>query len=86
MASKDSSTVNVAGLEIQSALNYGFAVYIKKKEFGSSRARARDVTLGSMGRGEAIVQEGCSLLLNGRNVPGEELDVKELYRQKVLGQ
>ena len=86
VASKDSSKVDVVGLEIQAATYYGFAVYIKKKEFGSSRAIARNVTMSNLGLGEALVQEGCSLLLNGRNMPSEVLDVKELYRQKVLGQ
>jgi len=86
IASKDSSSVDVDGLEVGSAANYGFAVYIKKQEFGTSRVVARNVSFGEMGRGQAIVQQGCSLLLNGRNMPGEELDVKQLYRQKVLGQ
>lgn len=86
VASKDSSKVDVDGLEVRSVVHYGFAAYIKKKEFGPSRIVARGVSLAGLGRGEAIVQEGCSVLLNGRNMPSEVLDVKELYAQKILGQ
>ena len=86
VASKDFSRVDVHGLDIWSTLNYGFAVYIKKAEFGPSSVIAENVTLGAMGRGDAIVQETCALTLNGVEHEGVPIDVKEMYRQKILGQ
>ena len=86
VASKDFSRVDVHGLEVESAINYGFAVYIKKAEFGPSSVTSEDVVLGEMGRGAAIVQLTCSLDLNGVTQTAVPIDVKEMYRQKILGQ
>ncbi|MDF1798722.1 MAG: CotH kinase family protein [Planctomycetota bacterium] len=86
VASKDFSQVDVDGLVIESAKFYGFAVYIKKAEFGPSSVVAKNVTLGELGLGTEIVQETCSFSLDGESVAGVPLDVKELYRQKILGQ
>ncbi len=86
VASKDFSRVDVHGLDIWSTIHYGFAVYIKKAEFGPSSIVAEDVTMGTMGRGEAIVQTTCSLELNGREFETVPIDVKEMYRQRILGQ
>ena len=86
VASKDFSRVVVDGLEIQSAINYGFAVYIKKAEFGPSSIEARNVTLGEMGRGDFIVQSTCQFELEGVQHEGVPVDVKEMYRLKILGQ
>jgi hypothetical protein len=85
VASKDFSQVDVDGIDIQSADNYGFAVYIKKAEFGPSTVVAKNVTFGTMGLGTEIVQATCGFSLDGQSVEGVPLDVKELYRQKILG-
>ncbi len=86
VASKDFSQVDVDGLEIQSATYYGFAVYIKKAEFGASTVTAKNVTFGEVGLGEQIVQATCGYTIDGLTIEGIPLDVKELYRQKILGQ
>jgi hypothetical protein len=86
VASKDFSQVDVDGLDIQAATNYGFAVYIKKAEFGPSTIVAKNVRFGEMGLGEQIVQATCSFSIDGQLLKGVPLDVKELYRQKILGQ
>jgi len=86
VASKDFSRVDISGIDIRRATYYGLAVYVKKPEFGPSSIVGRGVKIGEAGLGEAIVQEGCELVLNGEVVPGVPLDVKELYRQKILGQ
>jgi hypothetical protein len=86
VASKDFSRVQVDGLEILETINYGFALYIKKAEFGPSTVTAENVTLGRMGRGDFIVQTTCELTLNGVSHQGVPVDVKEMYRQKILGQ
>lgn len=86
VASKDFSQVDVDGLDIQTTTNYGFAVYIKKAEFGPSTIVAKNVRFGEMGLGEQIVQATCSFSIDGQLLKGVPLDVKELYRQKILGQ
>ena len=86
IASKDSSHVDVDGLQVWSTINYGFAAYIKKAEFGPCTIVARNVELGDMGRGDYLIQTGCSLELNGRDAEVVPVDVKEMYRRKILGQ
>jgi hypothetical protein len=86
VASKDFSQVDVDGLKVLSARNYGFAVYIKKAEFGPSSLVAKNVTLGEMGLGDYIVQATCEFSLNGQSFDGIPLDVKDLYAKKILGQ
>lgn len=86
VAGKDFSQVDVDGLEIQSATNYGFAVYIKKAEFGPSSVIAKNVTFGEMGLGHQIVQATCDFIIEGETIEGVPLDVKALYAQKILGQ
>ncbi len=86
VAGKDFSQVDVDGLEVLQATYYGFAVYIKKAEFGPSSVVAKNVILHDMGLGDQIVQATCDFSLNGQSFEGVPLDVKELYRQKILGQ
>ena len=86
VASKDFSRVDLRGVEVRKARYYGLAVYVKKPEFGPSSIIGQDLVLGEVGLGPHIVQEGCELVLDGETFPGEPLDVKELYRQKILGQ
>ena len=86
LASKDFSRLDAERVDIQQATHYGLAVYIKKSEFGPSSIDARDIRIGDVGLGPAIVQETCELTLNGESIAGVPLDVKELYRQKILGQ
>ena len=85
VASKDFSRVDVDGLVVEMAENYGFAVYIKKPEFGASSIDARRVELGQMGLGASIVQDTCSLTVDGVAAETQPIDVKEMYRRKILG-
>ena len=43
------------------------------------------VTLGLCGRGAGICQETCELIVNGETHEAVPIDVKEMYRQKILG-
>ena len=86
LASKDKSRMIATGIEIKQATNYGLAVFIKKPEFGASSIIADDIQLGNIGRGPHIVQLTCELVLEGQRVRGVEVDVKEMYRLKILGQ
>ena len=86
LASKDNSRLQAERIDIQRASNYGIAVYVKKPEYGPSSVIADQITLGEMGRGPHIVQLACELVLEGERIDGVELDVKALYREKILGQ
>ncbi len=85
VVAKDSSRVDVEGLELREITNYAFAAYVKKPEFGPSSIEARGVTVGSTGLGASLVQTGCSLNLNGEVAATQRLDVDRLYREKILG-
>jgi hypothetical protein len=73
-------------VELVHSRNYGLAAYIKKTEFGPSTIIADKITLGEVGRGPHIVQLTCELVLEGNRIRGVEIDVKEMYRLKILGQ
>ena len=86
IASKDRSHVAVDDMKISGARNYALAVFVKKDEFGPASLVANNVTIGGSGLGDTLVQTGCELTLNGTTIATEDLDVRALYRDKVLGQ
>ncbi len=86
LASKDASRLFADRIDIQRTINYGIAVFVKKPEYGPSSVIANEIAIGESGRGPHIVQLPCKLILDGQPIRGELLDVKELYRQKILGQ
>ena len=73
------------GLEIAAAKYFGVAVYVKKAEFGPARVTAEGLKVHAAGRQPFLVQEGCILVNDGVAVPGQAIDVAELYRKKILG-
>ncbi len=86
VASKDFSRVEVDGLQVDSVINYAFAAYVKKPEYGACSIVAVNVTIGETGRGEYIIQTPCTLSLNGEEKESIEVDVKQMYADKILGQ
>jgi hypothetical protein len=85
VASKDASEVEVSGLTVRNARNYGLAAFVKKPEYGPSRLVARGVVFESTGRGPAFAQTGCTLELDGVAVPAQDVDVEASYEEGVLG-
>jgi len=86
IASKDSSRVEVEGMSIKNARNYALTAFIKKAEFGPSQLVATGVSIENSGRGHYLVQTGCTLAVDGVEIETTDLDVEQLYRDKVLGQ
>jgi hypothetical protein len=84
VASKDDSDVEVRGLAIE-ARHYALAAFVKKPEYGPSRLTARELEIRGAGLRTAIAQTGCALELDGRLVPGEEIDVEASYQGGILG-
>jgi len=83
IASKDLSTV-IAQEGTISDTRIGLAAYTKKPVFGGGTLIATHVDLIGVERA-ALAQTGSLIRLDGENQPTEELDVKSLYAQGVLG-
>ena len=86
VAAKDGSRVDVEGLVIEEIVNYALTAYIKKPEYTSGSITARGVRFDGSGRGDVLVQTGCQVLIDGVEQTTQDLDVKALYQQKILGQ
>jgi hypothetical protein len=84
-ASKDRSTLEIDGFEVDRAENYGLAAYVKKPEYGASRIVARGLRVREAGRSLWIAQEGCTIEVDGKPIPTQPIDVDDLYRRKILG-
>jgi hypothetical protein len=85
LAVKDRSSVDVDGLRIARAGQFGIAVFVKKPEFGPSTAKVSGLDLAVVGRKEFMVQTGCALTVEGRSIPTEHVDVEDMYRRQILG-
>jgi hypothetical protein len=79
VVSKDGSVLQLAGAEIRGARVAGLMTYTKKPEYGPARLVAKDVRTEGTER-HALAQDGSSLVLDGNAIPGQGLDVDELYR------
>ena len=86
IASKDSSRVDIADMEVRQVENYVLAAYIKKPVYGPSVLRVQNVSIQGSGLGDAITQTDCVLEIDGTAQPTADLDVEQLYKDKILGQ
>ncbi|MFT5079660.1 MAG: hypothetical protein ACI9C2_001603 [Gammaproteobacteria bacterium] len=86
IAAKDRSEVIADGMTIRDARNYALTVFVKKAEFGPAHMTATNMVMENSGLGDHLVQTDCSLLLEGETMPTQDLDVKQLYKDKILGQ
>ncbi|MEZ5967141.1 MAG: hypothetical protein R3F56_25120 [Planctomycetota bacterium] len=77
-ACKDGSELTLEDSRFERPLHAGVMCYVKKPEFGAARAVLRGVTV-SNAVPTARVQLGCRLLLDGKEVPGEAMDVDAMY-------
>jgi hypothetical protein len=84
VASKDLSSVEIKDSDIRNTRFSGLAAYIKKPVFGPASIIAENVTITDTEQ-LCVVQKGSSILLNGKDYPGQELDVDKLYAQGILG-
>lgn len=86
IASKDRSRVDARGMTIRGARNYALTAFVKKPEFGPAQLVAQDMVLEGSGLGDQLVQTGCTLVIDGVEQITFDLDVKQLYEDKILGQ
>ncbi|MBU0756099.1 MAG: hypothetical protein KJ645_13230, partial [Planctomycetes bacterium] len=85
LASKDLSQVELNDFTFSDVRNFVIAVYVKKPEFGPSRVVARNLVYPSELVRPFLVQQGCVLTVDGKEIPTEDFDVEKLYDQKILG-
>lgn len=84
IASKDLSNVRGTGIKIVDTVNVGLAVYNKKSEYGPANLTLSEVEFVNSDA-QTIVQTGSTLLLNGEEVEGIDIDVDALYAAEILG-
>ena len=85
MAAKDRSTAIAERLRVDAVENFVFASYIKKPEFGAATLRASELRWAGEGAARHLAQTGCTIVVDGVAVPPRDLDVEQLYRDRVLG-
>lgn len=78
-ASKDGSELDLTDSTIHGATLAGLMAYIKKPEHGPATLHADRVTMEDVDR-PTVAQTGSTILLDGAEVPTQELDVNALYR------
>ncbi|HEB52559.1 MAG TPA: hypothetical protein ENI87_04805 [bacterium] len=82
---KDRSRATIRGLTVDSVERFVAVAYIKKPEFGAATLKVTGLSYQGTGEPTFLAQTGCTLEIDGVAIPGEELDVKKLYEQKILG-
>lgn len=83
VAAKDSSLIEIERLTARDVRYYVVAAYVKKDTFGPSHVVAHGLDLEPAA--EHLVQQGCSVEIDDRALPGRPVDVADLYRRKILG-
>jgi hypothetical protein len=78
-ASKDGSTLELADSVFRGARIAGLMSYVKKPEYGPSSLVSTNVQVLGSAR-HAVAQQGTTLILDGKQLPGQSLDVDQLYR------
>lgn len=86
IAAKDRSQVDAKGMTIRGARNYALTAFVKKAEFGPAHMVADGLLIEGSGLGDYLVQTDCTLVVDGISIEAVDLDVKQLYKDKVLGQ
>ena len=75
VASKDNSFVKVKSLQIKDS-KFGFAVFQKKKEFGSGRIEVEGLSMTGM-ETPYLIEQGSSLKVDGTLVKSEYKNIKK---------
>ncbi len=78
-ASKDGSRLDISNATIKQANNAGLMAYVKKPEFGSARIEASNLTFLATAS-QALAQKGSVVVIDGKPVESEDVDVEQLYR------
>ena len=84
-SSKDRSIVSIDRLKVDEVERFVAVAYIKKPQFGPASITVNGLTWGGAAEPAFLVQTSCAMQIDGRDIPTQDLDVKALYEQKILG-
>ena len=78
VTSKDGSFLDISHSTIKQSKVAGMMAYIKKPEFGSASIEASNITFTGSTPATRL-QNGNSIIIDGKALKGETIDVKQLY-------
>ena len=84
LASKDLSTAIISNSQIKNVRFAALAAYIKKPVFGPASIQA-DFLIIENAKFQVLVQNGSTVILDGKLIDTIDMDVELLYEQGVLG-
>ena len=88
VASKDGSVVDIADTRIEDVLLFGLMTYVKKPSYSFPTLNAYNLSWGEDVSKQAsnnwIRQAGTVLTIDGVKVPEKNLNVKALYKGKIM--
>jgi len=79
VVSKDASEVTLKDISIKGSRLASLMTYMKKPEYGPSKLVAQNVMIEG-GQRQTLAQEDTELVLNGKKVKTEKVDVDNLYK------
>lgn len=85
VASKDRSSITLENTTVDHVEHFVLAAYIKKPEFGASSIHASGLRYTGAKPAKHLAQTTCTIIIDGTTVPPQDIDVDELYRQRILG-
>ena len=85
VASKDRSSIKLENTTVDRVEHFVFAAYIKKPEFGACSITSTGLRYKAGSPARHLAQTGCSITVDGSEIPQQDIDVDELYRQQILG-
>ena len=80
-ASKDGSTLFLSNSNFNEIKKAGLMAYIKKDEYGPAKIVAKNLEFKST-RYNALAQKENKIFIDGFEIPGTDINVKELYSSK----
>ena len=81
-ASKDGSRLFISDAKFTGIKKAGLMAYIKKPEYGPAEITAEALAFHSTEK-RAIAQKGNKIIIDGIEIPSEDLNIKELYSSAV---
>lgn len=79
IVSKDASNVRASNIKLNNISGTGFMAYVKKPEYGTASMEISDITKGKNIKNLAKVQKKSSLIMDGKKVQTQKLDIEKLY-------
>ncbi len=83
VVSKDRSTTTIHDCVMTGIVHVGLMAYVKKPEYGPAELVADKVDVSGAGE-KALAQTGSRVVVDGREIPAEDLDVDALYKEGYM--